>query len=182
MIVLRDMKASDIEDYVRWFTAETEWGTEWDAPWEWEETTEEAERQSWTEYYEKVKDLPPDAPRWKFEIELDGRHVGWVSRYFDLGYLDNPDKIPAVGIDLAEPDARNRGVGTEALRQFIDYLKTHGAKCVYTQTWSGNAAMLRTAEKLGFVPYARDKDLRTVRGKTYDALTLKLDLYHHEDT
>ena len=36
--------------------------------------------------------------------------------------------------------------------------------------------MLRTAEKLGFVPYARDKDLRTVHGKTYDAVTLKLTL------
>ena len=109
-------------------------------------------------------------------IELDGRHVGWVSRYFDLGYVDNPEKIPAVGIDLAEPDARNHGVGTEAFRQFIDYLRAHGAKCVYTQTWSGNHAMLRSAEKLGFVPYACAKDLRTFRGKTYDAVTLKLTL------
>lgn len=176
MIVLRDMIESDIEDYVRWFTTETEWGKEWDAPWEWEETTEEAERESWTEYYESVKDLPPEEPRRKFEIELDGRHVGWVSRYFDLDYLENPEKIPAVGIDIAEQDARSHGVGTEALRQFIAYLKAQGATCVYTQTWSGNAAMLRTAQKLGFVPYDRVKDLRTVRGKQYDALTLKLDL------
>ena len=26
MVVLRDMIPSDIEDYVRWFTTETEWG------------------------------------------------------------------------------------------------------------------------------------------------------------
>ena len=181
MIVLRDMKASDIEDYVRWFTVETEW-MDWDAPWEWEETTEEAERRDWTEYYESVKDLPPDAPRKKYEIELDGRHVGWVSRYFDLGYLDNPEQIPAVGINIVEQNTRNHGVGTEALRQFIDYQKTQGAKCVYTQTWSGNHAMLRTAEKLGFVPYAREKGLRTVRGQNYDALTLKLDLDTEEQT
>ena len=148
MIVLRDMKESDIEDYVRWFTVETEW-MNWDAPWEWEETTEEAERKDWTDYYEKVKDLPPDAPRRKFEIELDGRHVGWVSRYFDLSYLDNPEQFPAVGIVIAEQDARNHGVGTE---------------------------------KLGFVPYARVRDLRTVRGKRYDALTLKLDLDTEEQT
>ncbi len=181
MVVLRDMKPSDIEDYVRWFTVETEW-MNWDAPWEWEETTEEAERKDWTDYYEKVKDLPPDAPRRKFEIELDGRHVGWVSRYFDLSYLDNPEQFPAVGIVIAEQDARNHGVGTEALRQFIDDQKAQGAKCVYTQTWSGNARMLRTAEKLGFVPYARVRDLRTVRGKRYDALTLKLDLDTEEQT
>ena len=115
MICLRDMIPSDIEDYVRWFTTETEW-MDWDAPWEWEETTEEAERKDWTEYYETVKKLPPDAPRKKFEIELDGRHVGWVSRYFDLGYLDNPEQIPAVGINIVEQNTRNHGVGTEALR------------------------------------------------------------------
>ena len=49
-----------------------------------------------------------------------------------------------------------------------------GAAGVFTQTWSGNVRMLRVAEKLGFVPYARVKGIRTVRGKKYDALTLKL--------
>ncbi|MBQ2202118.1 MAG: GNAT family N-acetyltransferase, partial [Clostridia bacterium] len=108
--------------------------------------------------------------------ELDGRHVGWVCRYFDLGDVDNPEKIPAVGIDVPERDARGCGVGTEALREFIEYLRANGARRVYTQTWSGNARMLRVAEKLGFVPYACVKDLRTVRGQKYDALTLKLEL------
>ena len=176
MIVLRDMKASDIEDYVRWFTTEKGW-SDTDAPWEPIDSSPEEERRSWTAYYESVKDLPPDAPRNKFEIEQDGRHIGWVSRYFDLDYIDNPDRIPAVGIDVAEPDARGTGAGTEALRRFIGYLKDNGARCVYTQTWSGNAAMLRVAQKLGFVPFARVKDLRTVRGQTYDAITLKLDLF-----
>jgi len=173
MIVLRDMIESDIEDYVRWFTTETEW-SDWDAPWEPVGSNPEEERKSWTEYYGSVKDLPPDAPRQKFEIDLDGRHIGWVSRYFDLGDLDNPEQIPAVGIDIAEQNARGSGAGTEALRQFIEYLKMQGAAGVFTQTWSGNVRMLRVAEKLGFVPYARVKGIRTVRGKKYDALTLKL--------
>ena len=47
MLILRDMRESDIEDYVRWFTKETEWGN-WDAPWEAFETSEEEERKSWT--------------------------------------------------------------------------------------------------------------------------------------
>ena len=175
MIVLRDMIESDIEDYVRWFTTETEW-SDWDAPWEPVGSNPEEERKSWTAYCGSVKDLPPETPRQKFEIELDGRHVGWVSRYYDLDYVENPEKIPAVGIDIPEPDARGKGAGTEALRQFIDYLKAHGARRVFTQTWSGNVRMLRVAQKLGFVPYACAKDLRTVRGRKYDALTLKLDL------
>ncbi len=179
MIVLRDMIESDIEDYVRWFTTEIEW-SDWDAPWEPVDSTEEAERESWTAYCGSVKDLPPETPRQKFEIELDGRHVGWVSRYYDLDYVENPEKIPAVGIDIPEQNARGSGAGTEALRQFIDYLKAHGARRVFTQTWSGNVRMLRVAEKLGFVPYACAKDLRTVRGRKYDALTLKLDLFPEE--
>ena len=75
MLVLRDMKEFDIEDYVRWFTTETEWGN-WDSPWEGHfEGTEEEERKSWTEYYESVKNLPEEVVRWKYEIECDGAKV-----------------------------------------------------------------------------------------------------------
>ena len=172
-VILRDMRESDIEDYVRWFTADVDW-MRFDAPWETAETDPAQERESWTAYYRSVRDLPEDAPRWKFEIEADGKHVGWVSRYTDLEYLDNPDGVPAVGIDIPEISERYRGVGTQALRLFITYLKAHGYNSVYTQTWSGNAAMLRVAEKLGFTPVCRMKDYRAVNGERYDAVTLKI--------
>lgn len=77
MLILRDMQESDIEDYVRWFTTETEWGA-WDSPWEGHfEGTEKEERKGWTEYYESVKNLSDEVVRWKFEIECDGKHIGW---------------------------------------------------------------------------------------------------------
>ena len=44
-IILRDMTESDIEDYVRWFTTETEW-SKTDAPWEPIESDAETERVS----------------------------------------------------------------------------------------------------------------------------------------
>ena len=173
MTVLRDMRREDVEDYVRWFTRCTDW-MRTDAPWKKDETSPEAERRSWTEYWESVRELPEDAVRWKFEIEWNGKHVGWVCRYSDLEYLDNPQAVPAVGIDIPEPSCRGRGVGTEALRLFIEYLRERGFPCVYTQTWSGNAAMLRVAEKLGFRPFRRMPGYRIVDGKAYDAVTLKL--------
>ena len=175
MVVLRDMRVEDIEDYVRWFTTQVGW-MDWDAPWETEASTPEAERKGWTEYYLSVKDLPKDAERWKFEIEVDGRHVGWVCSYTDLGYLPNEERIPAVGIDVPEEDVRGQGVGTEALRIFIRYLAEHGHPVVYTQTWSGNERMMRVAAKLGFEPFFREEGVREVRGKRYDALTYRLEV------
>lgn len=176
MLILRDMTENDIEDYVRWLTTETEWGR-WDAPWEeLPESSVEEERRSWTEYYKTVKDLPEDTVRWKYEIEADGKHIGWICSYTDLGYLENPEKIPAVGLDIPGRKDRNRGYGTEALRKYLAYLMEHGYRSFYTQTWSGNFAMMRTAEKLGFREICRKKDFREVNGKLYDAVTYRLDL------
>ena len=108
-IILRDMIKSDIEDYVRWFTVEREWEN-WDAPWEKEDTDEEAERKKWTEYYESVKDHSDDTLRWKFEIEWNDRHIGWVSSYcIDENYewigkpKDGQIAYRAIGIDICEP-------------------------------------------------------------------------------
>lgn len=175
MIVLRDMIESDIEDYVRWFTVETEWG-DWDAPWEPLDCDEEKERKRWRERYESIQKLAPKALRYRLEIERDGEHIGAVSSYTDLGYLENPEKFPAIGLDIFDPEKRGNGAGTEALRQFINYLHEHGNNTFYTQTWSGNTRMLRVAEKLGFREVFRKESIREVRGGTYDALTLRLDL------
>ena len=68
MLILRDMIQSDIEDYVRWFTTDTEWG-EWDSPWEGFEDSEEDVREFWTKRYESTKDLPSDVTRRKYELE-----------------------------------------------------------------------------------------------------------------
>jgi len=45
---------------------------------------------------------------------------------------------------------------------------------LYTQTWSGNTAMLRLAEKLGFAEVRRIEGIREVRGEKYDALTFAM--------
>ena len=175
MVVLRDMIKSDVDDYVRWFTTDVDW-MKMDAPWESEISSVEDARKSWNEYYDSVSGAGSETVRWKYEIELDGRHIGWVSRYTYLEYLENPDGIPAVGIDIPETDVHGKGVGTEALGQFIKYLGENGFRSFYTQTWSGNAAMLRLAEKLGFREEIRKEGHRIVEGEAYDAITLRLDL------
>ena len=179
-IVLRDMIESDIDDYVRWFTVERVWEN-WDAPWEKEETSEETERKSWTEYFRSVKDCPDDALRWKFEIEWNGRHIGWVSSYcIDenyewVGKTENGQTFyRAIGIDICEPDLYGKGIGTNALLAFMNYYFENGVSELYIQTWSGNVRMLRCAEKLGFVECDRDVGEREVDGQKYDGLTFKI--------
>ena len=119
-IILRDMIESDIEDYVRWFTVEREWEN-WDAPWEKEDTSEDAEREGWTKYYESVKELPDDVRRWKFEIEWNGRHIGWVSSYpitetyewIASSDIKEGQKVyRAIGADICEPDVWGNGSKT----------------------------------------------------------------------
>lgn len=180
-ILLRDMIESDIEDYVRWYTVEREWEN-WDAPWEKEDTCEEAERERWTKLYESVKDRTDDTVRWKFEIEWKGRHIGWVSCYdIDENYewVGKPEEgqtvYNAIGADICESDLYGRGLGTKALRAFINYYFDRGVNELYTQTWSGNLRMIRCAEKLGFVECDRDVGEREVNGQKYDGLTFRLE-------
>lgn len=182
-ITLRDMIESDIEDYVRWFTVDREWEN-WDAPWEKEDTDEESERTSWSEYYESVKMLPDTELRWKFEVEWNGRHIGWVSSYMmdENHEWISADTIQpgqtvrrAIGICICEPDVWGNGIGTNALRAFINYYFANGATELYTQTWSGNTRMIRCGTKLGFAECNRHVGKREVEGKTYDALTFRLE-------
>ncbi|MBQ7922143.1 MAG: GNAT family N-acetyltransferase [Clostridia bacterium] len=175
MLVLRDMIENDIEDYVIWFTRETEWG-KWDSPWETFETNEDEERQLWREYYDSVKNLPADVTRWKYEIELDGKHIGWICSYTDLDYVENKENILAIGLDIPCEKDRKNGCGTKAFAMYMEYLKKHGHHSFYTQTWSGNLAMIRVAEKLGFKEIYRKANYRKVDGKLYDAITWRLDM------
>ena len=174
MLILRDMIQSDIEDYVRWFTTDTEWG-EWDSPWEAFEDSEEDVREFWTKRYESTKDLPSDVTRRKYELELDGKHIGWICSYTNLGYMENKDNLLAIGLDIPCNENRRKGYGSKALKMYIEYLKEHGYKSFYVQTWSGNAAMIKVAEKLGFREIYRKENFRKVDGKMYDAITWRID-------
>lgn len=182
-VVLRDMLKSDIEDNVRWFTTETRW-SDFDAPWEPVSGDEAEERTCWTRYFDGMKGIPEAELRWKLEIEWMGRHVGWVSSYMIDEHYDwiafddireGQTVHRAVGICICEPDVWNRGVGTKALRAFLEYYFDHGVDAIYTQTWSGNTRMLRCAEKLGFTECDRRLDEREVNGQTYDGLTFRLE-------
>ena len=75
-ITLRDYVLTDVEDEIRWTNKETEWFYS-EAPWMTLEPVDAEELR--TDMAEIISDMPEDAIRWRFEIEVDGRHIGQVS-------------------------------------------------------------------------------------------------------
>lgn len=55
----------------------------------------------------------------------------------------------------------------------MNYYFDSGIRELYTQTWSGNARMIRCAEKLGFGVCKRNIGTREVNGLKYDGLTFR---------
>ncbi len=129
-----------------------------------------------TAYCESVRDLPGEAVRRKSGIGADGCRIGRICPHTDPEYMADEEGIPAIGPDIPDPDRRNRGYGTEAFRQYMDCLRARGYTSFFTQTRSGNAPMMRAAEKPGFREASRKKGFREVNGQRFDAITYRPDL------
>lgn len=162
---LRPIQPKDIDDYIRWYTTETEW-MNWDAPWEMEDPID------MDDLIVRLKKRMNNNSG-VMEIYLSsGEHIGWVSSY----YIDDDTTKLAVGIDIPEVKYRSQGNGSKALEYWINYnfCEEKQMEEVYTQTWSGNEPMIGLAKKLGFQEVTRKIGIRQVRGNSYDALTFKL--------
>jgi aminoglycoside 6'-N-acetyltransferase len=136
-VSLRPIADEDLDKLWRW---QHEPGVvEW-----WGEPNEDRE-QFRAEHFE-----PDVAPTWRFIIEWQGRPVGMLQYYHD--YPDTEDSWSA-GIDIyiGEPDARDRGVGTEAVRIMLRYLfEVKRVHRVIIDPQTTNARAIRAYEKAGF--------------------------------
>jgi len=164
---LRDQLPSDVEARLRWVTTETVWA-EWDAPWD-EMTPVAPER--FATVREKIAVAiaqPPPTPRTQLYIELiGGPLLGWVNQYHE----DARNRTTLVGMNLCESEFWNRGLGTEALKLWVGHLfGSQDLHRVGLETWSGNARMMRVADKLGFVLEGRLRENVELRGRRYDSL------------
>lgn len=180
-IILREMKKSDIEDWIRWYNVDTEWG-DWDAPDEPIESVVPATYRA--ETLERIKKPLPDF--WH-RLELtttDGRHIGRVTSYLIGEDWEWQSKVDAektgdfrwtLGLDICESQYWGSGLGTQALAAFVRYFLENEKTPIYLQTWSGNERMIRCARRLGFWECNRMIGDRQIRGGTYDSITFRLD-------
>ena len=120
-VVLRDYLPSDVEDEVRWTNIDTAWFYA-DTPWMTMEPVDPDELRA--DMMEIMSNMLEDAIRWRFEIEVDGRHIGMVSSYYlDENYEPTPwesidqrrnaeenHSIRALGIEICEMDCWGKGI------------------------------------------------------------------------
>lgn len=97
----------------------------------------------------------------------EGRPIGSVNRYTQHVH----EKTWLVGIDIFEDDCLEQGLGTEALRLWVDYLFEHSdIHRISLDTWSFNPRMVRVAQKLGFVYEGAQREMQEWQGGWLDLL------------
>lgn len=102
-------------------------------------------------------------------IEVDGVVRGIITYYWE--HL--PSKWIEIGIALHEAQSWGKGIGTRAMKLWIDHLfNTMPLVRVGFTTWSGNERMMRVGEKLGMQLEARIRKVRYYNGHYYDSIRM----------
>jgi RimJ/RimL family protein N-acetyltransferase/uncharacterized damage-inducible protein DinB len=164
-VLLRDRLVSDADSHVRWRTT-GEW-REFDAPWEQGPPphTEEQRENLRRRFLHSCSEPLPELRTTAMIVLPDGQPLGWVNRY-------DSERFPEaykLGIDICEDEHLNRGLGTEALALWIDYLfGVPTVRRVGLDTWSFNQRMIHVAHKLGFTPEGAARELVQWRDEWLD--------------
>lgn len=95
-----------------------------------------------------------------------------------VGQVTWSDAVGGNGLNIViyNPDLWGYGLGYEALGLWCDYLfhEQPGLSHLELETWSGNAGMVRLAQKLGFTETARERRGTVVSGRRFDSLRYAL--------
>lgn len=167
-IILRDWDLRDLSAYGRWLQPGHEW-KQLDGPYyagpSREEITEIVEDQKTAIEFDEWP-----SPRHQLIIasQIDNQMIGQVSWY----WISEETNWPALGIVIYDPQHWRKGIGYEALGLWSDYLLEVQPLFVRldVRTWSGNAGMMRLAQKLGYKEEARFRKARIVNGEYYDGM------------
>ncbi|MHB9145957.1 MAG: GNAT family N-acetyltransferase [Symbiobacteriia bacterium] len=166
-VCLRDWRQDDLPDYQRWLQPGHKWH-ETDGPYYPQWTAEEIGARI-TQLQEGVRTEGWPQPRVRAVISesADSPMIGTVIRYWE----NEPCRSAFLGISLFPDEKRGKGLGTEALGLWVDYLfSTLNVHRLGLATWSGNTGMIRVAGKLGFTEEARLRQARIVRGELFDGV------------
>ena len=121
------------------------------------------------QFLEKKDQLANQEDMWG--IYVDGELVGSLCYYWE----HEESLWLEMGIVIYEPKFWSGGIGTEALRMWINHLfkELPLVRVGYT-TWSGNERMIKVGEKLGMTMEARLRKCRFFNGVYYDSIRMGL--------
>lgn len=180
-VILRPWQATDLEPYRHWLAPHQDWHR-WDAPslppLEQSQIdsvvalVDGAVREHGGWLWPRTDDRPdPTVPAQRLVIadEHTDDLIGTVSWYWDSELA----LCPSMGIQIFDPAHRGLGRGAAALDLWITYLfsVTTWDRLDYA-TWSGNRAMMRVGQKLGFEVATRFPNTRVVDGVFYDSVVM----------
>lgn len=166
-ILLRDTQETDVDAYLRWQTT-GEW-RHYDAPWEGViETLSPAQQELFRQRFLEARQKELPSPRQNATIALpDNTPLGWVTRYGTQRF----PHVWYIGIDICEDEYLNSGLGSHALKLWIQYLfDTSDIHKMEIHTWSINPRMARVAEKLGFTSEGIERELIQWQGEWINRL------------
>lgn len=169
-IRIRHTEVSDIATLTRWWQPDQDWHL-WDGPYMTKLTSSEVD-EAMSRLRASIEDgsLRGAVPVRRAVIvtaDAPDRVVGSVSWHWEAEESD----WRRMGLTVFDPATRGRGVGTEALRIWTDYLfATSDVVRLDYSTWSGNTRMLGVGHRLEFSEEARFRDAREVRGERYDSV------------
>lgn len=170
-LCLRDWQLADLVEYERWQQPGHKW-QETDGPYYGPLTPAELRDRlrRWRDQIE-ANDWPPVRSTAVISETPTSPAIGMVGRYWEC----EPCNSAYIGLSIWDESKWGRGLGTAALGLWVDYLfETLGAVRLGLQTWSGHAAMMRAAEKLGFKVEGRLRQARIVNGEYYDSIIMGL--------
>ncbi|MDH2445147.1 GNAT family protein [Amnibacterium sp. CER49] len=106
----------------------------------------------------------------RFIIEADGTAVGSIG----LFGFDTFVRHAEVGITLVR-EARGRGIGTEAIRQVVEFgFVRRNLHRIHLQAIASNTGALRAYERAGFVVEGRQREHAWVRGAYEDIVLMAI--------
>ena len=166
-ILLRDRHPDDLDHWLRWWEG-GEW-QQYDAPWELEKLAKtEGRREKLRESFLHSCAEEPALPRKHAVIaSKENQPLGWINRYVESRFPD----AWLIGIEICEDEYLNRGLGTAALRLWIDHLFVHSTiHRLGLRTYSFNPRMIRAAEKAGFCHEGTEREMIHWQGQWLDRI------------
>lgn len=168
-IILRDMKSLDLDSYWYWLRPGHRW-QEFDGPYYQDHKMEKDLLEQFENRKRKVLSGDFPTPRTWLVIadKTTDELIGIVSSY----WRSKETFWYCAGITILNDKNWGKGIGTEALTLWTDYLFANRPEIcrLGLETWSGNEGLIHLAKKLGFCEEARFRKARIVKGKYYDAL------------